>query len=118
MNETAKVLTKNQNGELFILGEVNIRLEPKYANGRYHIRDVVHYDSYLLLSEEVDKEEIRKNIRDGNSIITIYYCSQKEKIRKCVARLRYETFIKLEQIGNYIPIFESENIELLEVLEK
>lgn len=73
MNKIAKVLKRNQNGELFILGEVNIRLEPKYVNGGHHIRDVVHYGSHLFLSEKVDKKEIIKDIRDKKTTIEIYY---------------------------------------------
>lgn len=108
MEKKATVLQINQNEEMIKLGEVKIKLEPRYADGGFFIRNIVHYGKYLEPSKEVDANYMRKQAENSTLRGTIYYYSEEDGIRKCISKLEYNDYFILSSISDWIPTSQQE----------
>lgn len=116
MLKNAKVLIKNGEGDLFVLGEVQVELEPRYADGGYLLRKLVKYGSNLKLSKEINEKEFIKDIPDYGLRTEAYIVSEYEKIRKLIVKLESKNRIKLKKISDYMPISKEEKEKVLRAL--
>lgn len=116
MLKSAKVLIRDSDGDLFVLGQVQVELKPRYANGGYFLRNLIKYDSNLKLSKKANEKEFIRDIPDYGLRTEAYIVSDYEGMRKFFVKLENKRRIKLRIISNCIPILKEEREKILRAL--
>lgn len=115
MENKAKILIIEENGNILPLGELEIMIEPRYADGGYFIRNIVRYSKNLIPSEEYSNY-LKENKNEKGRIYELYYVSD-EGIEKYISKVTVGKTLLLEQISDGGLIFPEEKKKIIQYLK-